>query len=384
MRTVEEIRRRKISKQAIHLNLLLMGSPGIGKHTFLQNLSNTSDESEIICLDSESITQLDKQEFVFGHSIVKLQNEVGAPIIINATICDIMDQLNNNSTAKKIKDYLEYQFNSFLKDEIKVQRNTEFNGLSDKRLHAGILFIDGNAKGLHNLEVNLLREIYPLINIIIVIAKSDRFNNKEIELIKDRVNEAVYENKITIFNFGDDYLDDIYEETDHVLIKNYQPFAVILGNERDKEKNQFYRSHICSKLYTDNISTSDLFFLKGLLLGSHLQELKYSTNSVIYERFRTRKLLERQSEKVQKPDIFERSSELTTEPSEVSPILLDSQFINPIEFDKNMLFGKELEEKNKIIEAYQKRIGALEKILQNSNDSSPTTKVAMSELERAL
>ncbi|CAB4255020.1 similar to Saccharomyces cerevisiae YDR218C SPR28 Sporulation-specific homolog of the yeast CDC3/10/11/12 family of bud neck microfilament genes [Maudiozyma barnettii] len=387
MRTAEELRRRKNSKQVIYFNLLLLGPPGIGKHTFLENLVNNNVESEVVRLNSENNGHIVPHGPIFERSIVKIRNELTSSILLNVTSCDTVNQLNNSSAPKRIREHIEAQYNSFLNDEFKVLRNQEYNRTSDKRLHACIFFIDGNAKELQMLEIDILSEISSLINIILVIGKADRFNDEEVDIIKKRVNVDIKNNNIKVFDFNDDFLDDIFEESEHKLIKDFQPFAVILGNKLSEDSNELYRDNICSKIMVDDIRSSNFSFLKGIILGSHIQELQSSTNNYIYEKFRTRRLIEKQNEINIKKDVKEGDSIEPTKEFSSSPALFR---VNPsptdivLTPDCEVVVGKELNEKNRIIEAYQKKIDDLEKILQNSNDSSPTTKVTLCDLERAI
>ena len=383
MRTAEELRRRKNSKQIITLNLLLLGEPGIGKHSFLENLANNNPSSNVIKIVPEDEGG-NQNTLRFESSIVKIKNELTSSIILNVTSADIMNQLNSTSTPKKIREYIETQFNSFLNDEFRVQRKQEHNGTSDKRLHACIFFINGNAKGLHIQEIDILKEISSLINVILVIGKADRFNTKELENLKERINEDVMKNDINIFDFNDDYLDDIFEDCEHVLVKDFQPFSVISGNILSKPGRLLYRQNVCSKIPVDDIRISNLSYLKGIILGSHIQELQTSTNTIIYEKFRTKILLGRQNEINIKNDFPESDPNKISEEATLSPLFLtmeqSPQGLTMIP-DADIMVGKELQEKNKIIEAYQKKIDVLEKIIQHSNDSSPTTKVTLCDLE---
>ncbi|KAG0668927.1 hypothetical protein C6P45_004277 [Maudiozyma exigua] len=386
MRTAEELRRRKNSKQIITFNLLLLGEPGIGKNSFLENLAINNPSSSVIKIVPED-EGTNNNTLRFESSIVKIKNELTSSIILNVTSADIMNQLNSTSAPKKIREYIETQLNSFLTDEFRVLRNQEYNGHSDKRLHACIFFVNGNAKGLHTQEIDTLKEISSLINVILAIGKADRFNTNEIKNLKRRINEDIIKNDIKIFDFNDDYLDDIFEDCEHILVKEFQPFTVISGNILSKPGKELYRQNVCSKMHVDDIKISNLSYLKGIILGSHIQELQTSTNSIIYEKFRTKILLERQNEINIKNDIPESDPDKIMEEATLSPLYLtmeqSPQGLTMIP-DADIMVGKELQEKNKIIEAYQRKIDALEKIIQHSNDSSPTTKVTFCELEGTI
>ena len=383
MRTVEELRRRKNSRQVIYLNVLLIGPRGIGKHSFLENLVKNSEQSKITEELGNEGSENESSNTTSKHYSVNIHNDVSSPIAMDVTLCNIMDRLNNSSSPRKLREYIESQLNSYLMDEFKVSRENGYNDTLDRRLHVCLLFIDGSANGLHEVEIEILKEIYSLINVIVVVGKADRFTVGEMESLKSRVREDILEHNISTFDFGNDFMDDIFEESDHALIKDQQPFSIILSKRETPNQNISNGEDKHSDVKSIGNSVSNLDILKGLILGSHLQELKYSTNNFIYEKFRTRKLLERQSEKELLSASSDDRNNITSEEGEVSPISLpsDPKSILDVFSQKNIGVGKELEEKNKIIEAYQRKIGDLEKILECSNGPSPVTRNALCDIE---
>lgn len=383
MRTVEELRRRKNSRQVIYLNVLLIGPRGIGKHSFLENLVKNSEQSKIIEELGNEGSENESSNATSKHYSVNIHNDVSSPIAMDVTLCNIMDRLNNSSSPRKLREYIESQLNSYLMDEFKVSRENGYNDTLDRRLHVFLLFIDGSANGLHEVEIEILKEIYSLINVIVVVGKADRFTVGEMESLKSRVREDILKHNISIFDFGNDFMDDIFEESEHTLIKDQQPFSIILSKRETPNQNISNGEDKHSDVKSIGNSVSNLDILKGLILGSHLQELKYSTNNFIYEKFRTRKLLERQSEKELLSASSDDRNNITSEEGEVSPISLpsDPKSILDVFSQKNIGVGKELEEKNKIIEAYQRKIGDLEKILECSNGPSPVTRNALCDIE---
>lgn len=386
MRTVEELRRRKNSRQVIHLNVLLIGPRGIGKHSFLENLVKNSEQSKITEELGNEGSENESSNTTSKHYSVNIHNDVSSPIAMDVTLCNIMDRLNNSSSPRKLREYIESQLNSYLMDEFKVSRENGYNDTLDRRLHVCLLFIDGSANGLHEVEIEILKEIYSLINVIVVVGKADRFTVGDMESLKSRVREDISEHNISTFDFGNDFMDDIFEESEHTLIKDHQPFSIILSKRETQNQNISNGEDKHSDVKSMGNNISNLEILKGLILGSHLQELKYSTNNFIYEKFRTRKLLERQSEKELLSASSDDRNNITSEEGEVSPISLpsDPKSILDVFSQKNIGVGKELEEKNKIIEAYQRKIGDLEKILECSNGPSPVTRNALCDMEHFI
>lgn len=389
-----EIRRRKNARQMIQLNMLLLGPRGIGKSTFVKNLVGniTGPQAAAIEVDNTAtkdicLTRAHLEPMLeFRSQQFRIKKADESSVVLHITTCDVLEQIDNSDTAKEIGAHIEAQFDGFLADEVKVKRAKEFSrGATDKRFHACLYFLDGNTNGLRRFEIELFREIHQLINIILVIGKADRFTPKQIDELKQNVNDDVRVNKIELFSFGDDYMDDIFISYGHSYIRDSVPFALICGDETEVQADgsvSTIRRYPWGKINICDPRNSHFIILKGILLESHLQELRDITYDVLYENFRTKRLLERQNSKllvrtksvarkakVVRDDV-ELKEDLAPDSSNISSANLIVDLGGGLFSPEGKVFSRNIDEKNKIIEAYQRKIGDLEKLLGPRVDGS--------------
>ncbi|CCD24147.1 septin SPR28 NDAI_0C04880 [Naumovozyma dairenensis CBS 421] len=395
----DEIRRRRNAKKAIHLNVLLLGETGIGKSTFLNNLClqhvdlNETNNTTTTKYDASTY----KDDFIYeidNESPMKLitktiqikedeQNDNGGVPIISLKINLFQgfgDKINNLLGFEDIRKFLISKFDNYLKEEIQIKRN--FNKLEkiDERVHVCIYFIKPTSKGLKEFDIKMMKNIHDIVNIIPVIAKSDLLTVKELELNKNLIMKDIQENHIEIFDFKDDKLDDILlflqgkenkkkSEYAEDKIKDLLPFNLVCSEERhvgqDDGKLYHVRDHGWSKLIIEDKTTSDFIFLKSIILGSHLQEFKDITNDLLYENYRTKKLSEN--------EILHLKGKIQSDYSPRSRSRSQTTLFDGTIQNDELIF--ELEEKNIIIEAYQRKIDKLQNKLVSSTKStlSPTS-----------
>ncbi|CCF58409.1 hypothetical protein KAFR_0E02560 [Kazachstania africana CBS 2517] len=403
----EEIRRRKVAKKTTQLNLFLLGRSGAGKTTFLRNLvsnsnninNSTTSNNINTPVDNEfstnekneidpSYTHLEQPLNFQMESIYLSTSPDVSPISLNITKTDIMNQLNNSNTPKRIKVFIQEKFDLYLENEIKIQRNESFKfGLNDSRIHVCLYFVD---KELGELDIDILKEIHHLVNLFVVINKADRFNDSELKYLKSKIKQDLEKHNINMFKFNEDeYSNDLInpgndKSAENPPIEDLLPFSIICGDNCDEKSNKLVRNYGWGAVDIEDYRYSDFIILKTILLESHLQDLKDITNEVLYEEYRTRKLLKKQSENTPNPakklPISEQAaiSDVLDTFKENKPKHHLNETNNCNEVTDDEVFYRELKEKNKIIEAYQKKIGDLEKMIQNtSQDSSPTTKVSI-------
>ena len=158
-------------------------------------------------------------------------------------------------------------------------------------------------------------------------------------------------------------------------VKDILPFAIVCSNNfRTNAENGIVhiREYEWGSLVVEDQNTSDFIYLKAILLGSHLQELKDVTNNVLYENYRAKVLTEKRTN-YDIPNFSyvdegsrESISNVSTRRNSSSRTLgnLDSNDENACQI------YKEIDEKNRIIEDYQRKIDSLEKMLASPNKNS--------------
>lgn len=72
-------------------------------------------------------------------------------------------------------------------------------------------------------------------------------------------------------------------------------FAAKLLIKNSENRVEHIRTYEWGSLVVEDQNTSDFIYLKAILLGSHLQELKDVTNNVLYENYRAKVLTEKKN-----------------------------------------------------------------------------------------
>jgi len=88
-------------------------------------------------------------------------------------------------SAKVIVDYINSQYEAYLREELKVKRSLAF--YDDTRIHVCLYFISSTGHGLKVLDVVTMRELAKRVNVIPVIAKADTTSREELTRFKQRV-----------------------------------------------------------------------------------------------------------------------------------------------------------------------------------------------------
>ena len=89
------------------------------------------------------------------------------------------------SSARVIVDYINSQFEGYLKEELKVKRNlTKFD---DTRIHACLYLISPTGHGLKAFDLLTLGELSKRVNVIPLIAKADTACKDELVRFKQKV-----------------------------------------------------------------------------------------------------------------------------------------------------------------------------------------------------
>lgn len=397
--TTEEIRKRKIFQKGIQFCLLILGEPGSGKSTFVNNLCNRRVFTENEKRSNTEQADL-KPNFEIISKKIQLSEKSSAPINLDLVLVpDLGNCIDNTHIPNQISKYLDYQFEQVLNEENKINRQ---NKADDTRPHVCLYFIRATTRGLRELDVMVMKKICNKVNLLPVISKSDLLTEEELCLNKRLISKDLKENEINIYDFGDENLFDAISAdycikdgnfnksgserperhstyTSSTKIADILPFSTICGNEIVNEEIEAlgFVSHIRKYLWGDIIvedpRSSDFIFLKNIVLGSHLQDLKDTTHTILYENYRAKKLtqnVENKDEQVKRKS-FEISSlkklmESLGQDIEESFNSLSTGYDN-LDLYENQQWTIDLGKKEKLIIEYQKKLDSMKHILQISS-----------------
>ncbi|KAJ1508472.1 hypothetical protein HMI54_003215 [Coelomomyces lativittatus] len=268
---------------------MVVGGSGLGKSTFINTLCGQSvipkrelpDPAECHLFQTTKITPIS----------VDIEEEGNK---LQLTVVDTPgfgDNINNTSNFNDILTYIEKQFDEVLAEETKIKRNPR---TQDSRIHALLYFISPTNHGLRELDLTCLTLFSKRVNVIPVIAKSDSMTPKELLMFKERVMEDIRASNIPIYDFPADEEDDLEVQEENQRLRNSLPFAMIASNELvddPKTKTKLRaRKYPWGTVFVENPLHSDYIRLRYVLLVSHVQDLKESTVSELYELYRSEKL----------------------------------------------------------------------------------------------
>lgn len=277
---------KKSIKKGFQFTLMVVGESGLGKSTLVNTLFNTAiyPTKEAKELTNETPKTIDIQ------TITADIEENG--VKLKLTIIDTPgfgDYVNNDNSWQPILENIEARFDAYLEQENRVNRKR----LIDTRVHACVYFIPPTGHGLRPLDIEFMKRLHHRVNLIPIIAKSDILSDDEIKSFKARILEDIAFNKIQIYQtpiYDNDDAETIQENKDIILSI---PFAVVGSDKPVKVGNKTIRGrkYPWGLIEVDNEEHCDFNKLRKMLIRTHMEELKEYTNEVLYEKYRSQKLI---------------------------------------------------------------------------------------------
>ncbi|CEP24318.1 CDC3 [Cyberlindnera jadinii] len=278
---------RKSIRNGFNLNLLVVGEAGLGKSTLINTLFNR----ELIGPQPPRDPAEERPSSVTIHTVESDIEENGVKLhltVVNTP--GFGEQINNTQAWQPIIDEVNSRFDSYLEYENKVSRS----GYIDSRIHACLYFIEPTGHSLKPLDIEFLKAIHKKVNIIPVIAKSDTLTEQEVEEFKQRINDDIKFQGIEIFEpklYNDD--DEETTQAYHNLISRL-PFAIV-GSTTEIQtpdgRTVRGRQYPWGVIEVDNEDHNDFVKLRQLVIRNFMEELREKTSNVLYENYRSEKLL---------------------------------------------------------------------------------------------
>lgn len=137
------------------------------------------------------------------------------------------DQINNDRCWDPIIKYIKDQHSAYLRRELTATRDKY---IIDSRIHCCLFFIAPTGHQLKPLDIQVLRRLSDVVNVVPVIAKSDALTLEERAAFKLRVKQEFNAHGLRMYPYDSDDLEDD-EKALNDTIANLMPFAVV-GSER--------------------------------------------------------------------------------------------------------------------------------------------------------
>ncbi|XP_029140575.1 septin-12 [Protobothrops mucrosquamatus] len=220
------------------------------------------------------------------------------------------DQINNQNCWEPIIQYINEQYERYLKEEVLINRKQK---IPDTRVHACVYFVPPTGHWLRPLDLEFMRRLSKITNVVPVIAKADTLTLEERAEFKQRVQKDLKAHGIHVYpqvDFDDDPDDRLLNDK----IREKIPFAVV-GADKEHQvngKKVLGRKTKWGTIEVENSAHCEFPLLRDLLIRSHLQDLKDITHSVHYEQYRIQRLNE--SNRLAKGGDWLALSSLTYEP----------------------------------------------------------------------
>lgn len=309
--TAELLRKLKLTRRGLALNMLLIGENGTGKHAFVNTLCDMQCFPVVSNDVSDEVVYVDgNTEFTVDSRIIQIHETNTVPIRLRVSLTrNFGYNLENGDNAEKLSKYIDTQFKLVLEEEVKIHRNPH---VEDNRVHVALYFIRATARGLNAFDIECMKRIGSKVNLIPVISKSDALTDEEVALNKDLINADIRNNDICVYDFlaqdcdtpsscfaaegiqppfGEEVDDDIEYLT---RIQHTMPFTIISANEKagiDAESpGALIRRTPWGDVYLEDENVCDFMLLKNVVFGSHIQEFRETTVSRKYERYRMSQL----------------------------------------------------------------------------------------------
>ena len=256
-------------KQPCNLNIMVIGSHGLGKTTFLNKLigqpvliKQPFEEKELNpfwyleaqCNIQTSSVEICENNFITRLNIVEIDG--------------LGDQVNNNECYKPIIELIEARFDEYM---TQFKENT-VRSIKDNRIHICFFFLEP-IFSISELNMEVLRKLAPLCTIVPLISKSDLVSADKVCQIKTFMKKALEENGISSLNeYTSEWPFLIYSESrDHSAA----------SEEAKLWRDTTFQSH----------QASDFQILKRLIIERHAYQLIKDTDQ-FYDNYRITHLLQ--------------------------------------------------------------------------------------------
>ncbi|KAI8980290.1 Septin-domain-containing protein [Pilobolus umbonatus] len=280
---------RKSVKKGFQFTCMVVGESGLGKSTMVNTLFNTQ-----LCPTqkeephpSDELPQTIKIE-----SVTSDIEENG--VHLRLTVVDTPgfgDFINNEDSWKPILNNIQSRYDYYLEQENSIDRKM----MSDNRIHACLYFIAPTGHGLKPLDIEVMQHLHSRVNLIPVIAKADTMTEEEIIAFKERILADIEYNQISIYQAPIYEYDDQETLAENRDVMAKMPFAIVGSNkEYQTEQGRMIRGrkYPWGLIEVDNEDHCDFVKLRQMLIRTHMEELKEYTNDVLYENYRSEKLIE--------------------------------------------------------------------------------------------
>ncbi|KAF8584963.1 Septin [Ramaria rubella] len=348
---------RKSVRKGFQFTAMVVGESGLGKSTLVNTLFNTTlyPPKEAVPPSTES------PKTVAIESISADIEENG--VRLRLTVVDTPgfgDFVNNDASWKPIVENIESRFDAYLEQESRVNRQKTV----DNRVHACLYFIQPTGHSLKQIDIEFMRRLHQKVNLIPIIAKADTLTDDEIDSFKRRVLSDIQHHNIQIFQAPSYENEDEETIAENEEIAGKIPFAVVGSNQEVQTPDgRAVRGRVYpwGVIEVDNEDHCDFVKLRQMLVRTYMEELRERTDGVLYENWRSEKLLSMGV--AQDSSVFK----------EINPALrmaeeraLHEQKLAKMEAEMKMVFQQKVQEKEAKLKQSEEELYARHREMKDS------------------
>ncbi|KAM4657194.1 uncharacterized protein AAGF69_009854 [Amazona ochrocephala] len=277
----------KTMKTGFEFNIMVVGQSGLGKSTMV----NTLFKSKVSRKASQPGQEERIPKTVQLQSITHVIEERGVKMKLTVTDTPgFGDQINNENCWDPIIKYINEQYERYLREEILITRKRK---IPDTRVHGCVYFIPPTGHWLRPLDLEFMRRLSKIVNVVPVIAKADTLTLEERAEFKQQIQEDLKTHAISVYP-QEDFDQDPDDRVLNDRIRENIPFAVVGADQEHQVngKRVLGRKTKWGIIEVENPTHCEFPLLRDLLIRSHLQDLKDITHNVHYESYRVRRLNE--------------------------------------------------------------------------------------------
>uniref|UniRef100_A0A8B9IDG6 Septin 12 n=1 Tax=Anser brachyrhynchus TaxID=132585 RepID=A0A8B9IDG6_9AVES len=221
--------RVKTMKTGFEFNIMVVGQSGLGKSTMV----NTLFKSKVSRKASQPGQEERIPKTVQLQSVTHVIEEKGVKMKLTVTDTPgFGDQINNENCWDPIIKYINEQYERYLREEILITRKRK---IPDTRVHGCVYFVPPTGHWLRPLDLEFMRRLSKIVNVVPVIAKADTLTLEERAEFKQRIQQDLKAHAISVYP-QEDFDEDPDDRLLNNVIREKIPFAVV-GADQEHQVN---------------------------------------------------------------------------------------------------------------------------------------------------
>lgn len=292
------VKYRSFCKAGIDFNIMTVGSNGLGKSSFINQMLGTCVLSpdpfleakdgfhnyEVLEVSGKDTVATAEDKYYHRNAVLNIQiskffvmeNDFQTRITVTE-IDGVGDNVCNQGCWEPVVDLLNENFKDFLNQERKNVRSM----IKDKRIHVCVYFLEPNPAYIKTADVRTMKEISRICNLIPVVGKSDLLNDTEKQECYNRIIDVLSEENIDAFP-----LDLSLKERTEMI---NGPFFVISKNMENGGEKALERKYPWGSLFLERVKNNDFYVLTDSLITKNLINLIEATEN-FYDNYRTKEI----------------------------------------------------------------------------------------------